>query len=77
MDIIIRENNLTRHVISRCITFAILNYSHENISRDCARCIRGYHVFLYGVIRTAVMGEQLLCERKLGPRSGLNVIERR
>ena len=38
-------------------------------------CIRGYHV-LYGVIRTVVMGEQLLREQKPGPRPGLNVIER-
>ena len=37
-------------------------------------CIQGYHV-LYGVIRMAVMGEQLLCEQKPGPRPGLDVVE--
>ena len=38
-DTIIRENNLTRHLISHCSIFVILNYSHENISRDRARCL--------------------------------------
>ena len=32
-------------------------------------CIRGYHI--YGEVWTAVMGEELLCERKLG-----NVVDR-
>ena len=41
------------------------------IAHVISSCIRGYYV-LYGVIRTAVMGEQLLREQK----PGLNAIGR-
>ena len=77
MDAILRENILLRHLISRCNTFAVLNYSRENISGK-------QNSFAWPVIRavydgndcfvlhsrlprlwggTALMGEQLLCER--------------
>ena len=45
------------------------------IMQAVSSCIRGYHV-LCDVIRTAVMGEQLLREQKPELWLGLTVIER-
>ena len=68
-----------QHLISHYNIFATLNYLRKNIScerclsnrTDFLSCIRGYHV-LHGETRTAVMGKQLLHERK----PELNVVAR-